>query len=230
MEYHPVIYGAAIHKAIEAYFRRKILGEKVSKDDLISAFKAAWKSEGFITREHEEKRLAAGKQALAKFYQDCEKLGRFPSKVEEKFTCDFPGLKVKINGRFDAVYEDNKQQTTNNKQQKDSNFVEIRDFKTSEVKKQEKANQRVKESRQLAIYALAFKQIEGKLPDKVSLYFIESGLIGETQKTEKDLEKTTKEIKKVAFGIKSHDFSAKPSYLECEYCAYHSICPYTLAK
>ncbi len=80
------------------------------------------------------------------------------------------------------------------------------------------------------IYALAWKEITGKIPDLVSLHFIESELVGKIKKTEKDLQKTKKEIKKVAEGIKNKDFVANPEYRQCEFCPYSDICPYTQSK
>jgi len=214
LEYHPVIYGSAIHKAIEEYFKSKTEGKKFSQQELIEAFQQAWRSEGFITRAHEERRFEAGKKALLDFYQKQEKEKKFPVEVEKKFLVNLPELDLKISGRFDALYQE-------------KNFVEIRDFKTSEVREKDQADKRAKESNQLSLYALAYFNLEGRLPDKLSLYFVENGLLGESQRSLEDLEKLEEKIKQVVEGIKENNFAADPDYRQCELCAYTNICPYT---
>jgi len=79
----------------------------------------------------------------------------------------------------------------------------------------------------LALYALAYRAQSGKIPERLELHFLESGLIGRTRKTEGDLEKTVGRIETIASGIRAGDFAARPTYMACRYCAYQSICPYT---
>jgi DNA helicase-2/ATP-dependent DNA helicase PcrA len=79
----------------------------------------------------------------------------------------------------------------------------------------------------LSIYALAYQKQYRKIPNGVELHFLESERVGRAKKTEEDLEKTAALIRKVSYGIRSGDFSARPSYMACRYCAYQNICPYT---
>ncbi len=223
LRHHSAIYGSAIHKAIGEYFLRKIRGKKITLDDVIAVFEKAWISEGFIAKKHEEKRLKAGRKALEKFYKRQEKEKRLPSKIEERF--NFSLDDVKISGRFDCVYED-----SDTKHATSDKEIEIRDFKTSDISEQKKADSSVKNSRQMDIYALAWKELTGKIPGIVSLYFIESEIIGKIEKTEKNLQETKKEIEKVAKGIKNKDFKADPAYRQCEFCPYSDKCSYTQAK
>ena len=65
--HHAIIYGAALHKAVQLFHRRQARGQVMSEDELIEAFEAAWTNEGFVTREHEEARLEAGRAALRRF-------------------------------------------------------------------------------------------------------------------------------------------------------------------
>jgi len=215
LPHHPVIYGSAIHKAIEEYFVRKINGYKVTPEDLIKAFENNWESIGFVTREHEERRLEAGRASLQKFFLSEEEKKQLPTYIEKKFNFILDtDPRVKIFGRYDAIYQA-------------KNFVEIRDFKTSEVRDQEKANDKVKKNRQMSVYTLSWLENYKKLPDRVSLYFVDSSLIGEIQKDDTDIEKVKKEIKEVAEGIANNDFWARPAWGECGRCAYLDICPYT---
>lgn len=243
---HRVVYGSSIHKAIEFYYRSKIAEKVVSVEELYNVFEESWKSEGFISAEHEQKRFEAGKKALVEFF-DRENGGALPVAVEAPFGAYFEDLventKVRINGRYDAVFKnaDNADPTrsadnTDNFSAKSAveksarSVVEIRDFKTSEVEEDDKAEDKAKKNRQLAIYALAYEQMEGKLPEFVSLYFVDTGKLGKVTKKPADIEKTREEIAQVVKGLLKNDFKAKPNYGECSWCAYSSDCPYTLTK
>jgi DNA helicase II / ATP-dependent DNA helicase PcrA len=210
-----VMYGSAIHKAIEEYFARKKAGFKVEIDDLWRVFEESWSSEGFITRDHEEERLKKGKQALLAFFEREEAGAKLPTKLEEWFYFNVPDQNLKIRGRYDAVYELD-------------DFVEIRDFKTSEVENKEKADDKAKKNRQLSIYALSYLTNKGKIPDKLTLDFVDKGIVGESVRTEKDLNKVLEEIKTVVVGLESSDYKPSPGFGECGWCAFREICPHTL--
>jgi len=205
-----IIYGSALHQAVQAYFTAKKNQQKFTEKQLLDTFANNWSSEGFISRAHEEQRLAAGKAALKKFYKDEKKRGRVPKLVEEEFIVLED--KIQIKGRLDLV-EEAKGKTY------------IVDFKSSEVKTQKEADRRVKGSLQLSIYALSWFKKYGRIPDFLELYFLESGLVGSTIIKEEDLKETWKEINEVAAGIRVADYRAKPNYRACSYCPYNEICP-----
>jgi DNA helicase II / ATP-dependent DNA helicase PcrA len=212
---HTVMYGSAIHAAVQYYFEAKKRGKPVTIEDLYSALERSWVPEGFYTKKHEEERYQEGRRTLQKFYNREEQIGENPDKIEEPFSFVLGGgeKRVKINGRYDAVYSrDGK--------------IEIRDFKTSDVKEQKKADKRAKDNRQISIYALSWLENNGIIPDSVSLSFVESGLVGSVPKNEKELEKTREEIELVAEGIRAMNFEAAPGWGECDRCAYKNICPF----
>src|SRR4029077_2497098 len=65
--HHAIIYGAALHKAVQLFHHRHAKGQVMSEVELDAAFEAAWSSEGFMSRDHEEARLTAGRAALRRF-------------------------------------------------------------------------------------------------------------------------------------------------------------------
>ncbi|MFC1496341.1 ATP-dependent helicase [Candidatus Margulisiibacteriota bacterium] len=211
---HQIIYGAALHKAVQAYAVSKKNRQKFSAKDLEKVFLNHWSSEGFISREHEELRLASGKKALAQFYKIQEKEKQPPFYVEENFTI----LKddVRLRGRFDRV-------------DKRRGEVYIIDYKSSDVRKQEEADKRAKDNMQLSIYAIAWQQMFSCIPDYLQLYFLDSGLVGSCKKSPKDLDKCWEKIKAAAAGIRSKNFTATPGSFNCGYCAYSEVCPEALA-
>ena len=93
------------------------------------------------------------------------------------------------------------------------------------MREQKKADERVKDSRQLAIYALAWQRMFGSLPDGLELYFLETGIVGSIKPAEKDLVALWRDIKKVADGIRAGNYRATPNYRACEYCPYNEVCP-----
>ena len=111
-----------------------------------------------------------------------------------------------------------------------SGKVSIIDYKSSAVKKQEDANKRALDSVQLSLYSLAYREVFGELPDYKELRFLETGLTGRADVTQKSIEKVIGATKKASDGIRTGNFSATPKPLDCEYCAYNQICPFVYRK
>jgi DNA helicase-2/ATP-dependent DNA helicase PcrA len=214
-QHHSVVYGNALHKAVEFYLRRRAAGNYTSLEDFLTAFDNAWRNEGFLTREHEEQRKRAGIAALTRFYHEEEASGQKPTDVEREFGFNL-GLD-RVRGRFDRVDET-------------LDGLVIVDYKSSDVTDQKKADQRAKESLQLKIYALAQYEMTGRLPARVELRFLESGLVGRHTPTDLDLVKAREAIAEAARGIRHREFEATPEYQACRYCPYNQICPSTATQ
>lgn len=213
IQHHSVVYGSALHKAVQKYNEEKKNKRHISLDELVEVFLASWRSEGFISREHEDLRLKAGKETLSNFYQREELTGRFPREVEKEF--HFLFNKIIIRGRWDRI-------------DLEAEEAVIIDFKSSAISTQEDADKRAKESLQMDLYAFSYFKCFKKIPKRVELHFLESGLVGKAIKTEKNFDKLTKKIEKVEQGIRERNFKAAPSYNACNWCAYNRICPYTI--
>jgi len=215
LRHHSVVYGSAIHKSIVDFYSAKRDKRKFTKDDLIESFEKSWVNEGFLSRAHEEQRLAQGRKTLNNFYRR-EKKNNPPAYVEQPF--NFTLGKDRVIGRWDRIDE------------REDGPVII-DFKTSDtVTKQKQADKRTKESLQLSIYALAYREINGKLPSKVELHFVDTALVGSAERRENDLEKAKESIQQASCGIRMREFPALPSYSACNWCAYREVCPYTASK
>jgi DNA helicase-2/ATP-dependent DNA helicase PcrA len=215
LPHHTVIYGRAIHEAVKEYHRRKMSGRAITKEEIIKIFEKNWISEGFLTREHEEERLRVGREALARFYDEQEASPYEPTYIEKEFS--FMLGNNRVTGRWDRVdIRDGE--------------VYIVDFKSSDVRKQEAADKRASESLQLFIYAHAYEKIEGKRPKFVELHFLETGLVGRAEVTEKRIAKYIEEIHEAAKGIRSRDYTPQPELFTCQYCAFSEVCPATAVK
>jgi DNA helicase-2/ATP-dependent DNA helicase PcrA len=224
--HHAVAYGAVVHKVVEHYLRRRAVGNYTPLDDLLAVYDRAWAgedilherqgghepAEGFLTREHEEARRAAGREALKRFWHREEADGVKPTWVEKEFGFTL-GLD-RVRGRYDRVDEE-------------LLGAVIIDYKTSDVTRQKEADRRVAGSLQLKMYALAWREMTGALPQRVELRFIDSSVAGRHTPTAEDAVEAVGAVKAAAAGIRARRFAPTPSYNACRSCAYNQICPYT---
>jgi DNA helicase-2/ATP-dependent DNA helicase PcrA len=208
---HPLVYGRALHAAVQVFHRRQMANRPMSLAELHAAFDDAWESAGFLTREHEEARRVAGRDALARFWAEQQADPARPAAVEQDFTVALG--RDRIRGRYDRVDID------------PDGRVVITDYKSSDVRDPATANRRSRESLQLSLYALAWEAQHGKLPDELSLHFLESGLVGRSDASEKRLEKALDQVGVAAEGIRAGRFDATPSAMRCGYCPFREICP-----
>ncbi len=207
LPHHTIMYGKAVHDAISFYFRRALENTATSEEEFLRVFRASWRSEGFISKEHEEQRFSGGLKALKRFFAGAKTIT--PKAVEREFNVDIQG--DTLNGRWDLIVER-------------EDGPHVIDFKTSDVRDQSRADKKTKSSTQLLLYSLAFKEVFGALPAGSELHFVESGLVGKTVFKEKDIVKASSMITEVASGIRKRAFTAAPDYMNCSWCAYNGIC------
>jgi len=208
---HQMVYGRALHAAAQAFHRRQMAGRPMDLDELHAALDANWESVGFLTRAHEEARKTAAHEAIARFWTDQQRDPARPVAVEQEFTVGIGPDRLR--GRYDRVDRD------------DAGRTVITDYKSSDVRDLTTANRRAKESLQLSIYALAHEAEHGSLPDELALYFLESGIVGRAEPTEKRLAKAQESLATVADGIRAGRFEATPGPMRCGYCPFREICP-----
>jgi DNA helicase-2/ATP-dependent DNA helicase PcrA len=185
----------------------------MSSQELIDAFEAHWINEGFISREHEEARLREGRDALAQFHAFSEGV-EAPTSVEKRFR--FQLGQDTVTGFLDRVDER-------------GDGVTIIDYKSSMVRDQKEADKEARESQQLALYALAYRESVGRLADRVELHFLTPGgvVVGRALKGEKELDRAADRIRAAGVGIRAGLFQATPSPWVCGFCAFRTICPAT---
>jgi DNA helicase-2/ATP-dependent DNA helicase PcrA len=100
--HHSIIYGSALHAAVSEFHKRHARGDVMTEDALYASFLNAWTNDGFLSREHEEARLAAGREALRRFRDEQLAPGAIvPAYVEREFSFLLDGDRVR--GRFDRV-------------------------------------------------------------------------------------------------------------------------------
>jgi len=196
-----LMYGTLMHGLIQSYFTQRANGE-VAIEKLHDALDKGWKSGGFLTKGQEQRRKQQAHTTLDAYIERAKQETRVPSRMEQTFEFELPDAKVRVKGRIDAVYEEDM-------------GTEIRDYKTSMVDDPKKADKKAKDSLQLATYALAWQQMTGKLPQIISLDYVETGIVGTIQPTEKSNEALLQKIQQVADGIRCGNFEPTGDHFYC---------------
>ena len=214
LPHHSLVFGRVLHATIHAYLKQRMKGKRPAEQDVIDEYGKNWVNEGFLSREHEELRKAAGEQALRLFYRREEESGRLPAFLEKPFRWQEGG--IRFSGRFDRV-------------DFEADGPVIIDFKTTEAASQKEADRRAADSLQMDVYALSFLKTEGMLPVETRLHFLESDVIGRAAKGEKELRRAGEKIRQAAEGVRGGDFTARPDWHNCSICEFKTICPSSFA-
>ena len=212
--HHAITYGIALHEAVAAFGRSQLQGRPLSEDGLLEVFARAWSGLGFLSREHEEARLRAGRAALVRFREGALVSPLRPLAIEEPFTVTLDG--IRLQGRYDRIDEG-------------PEGVVITDFKSSDVRGESRAHERARDSLQLALYALAWQARERVLPAVTQLAFLDSGVTGRVVPDLGRLARAAAKTRDAAQGIRAGDFGARPDPVSCRFCPYREICPSSAA-
>jgi DNA helicase II / ATP-dependent DNA helicase PcrA len=213
-----VMYGIAIHHAIRVFHQHRMKGWPISADDVILVFEGAWSSDGFYSREHEERRLEEGRETLRRFVAREQARRQVPLAIEREFRFKL-GNDIVV-GRWDRIDE------------RPEGIVLV-DYKTSEVADPQKVAERAKsdlEDGQLGLYALAYRETTGVLPARAELQFVGPGTVGSGEVRPEHLERARERVAKAAAGIRSAQFPAKPDQRNCGYCPYSRFCIHSAAR
>jgi len=237
--HHAIVYGAALHKAVQLFHHHHAKGHVMSEAELDEVFDSAWSNEGFMSRDHEEARLTAGRAALRRFREaQLQPDAVIPTYVEREFSFSLGGDRVR--GRWDRVDVVPREAGSATRAIRDEpsadvvaptleilgpELVTITDYKSSDVRDPAKARQRARDSLQLQIYAMGYEAMTGRLPDAIALHFLESGLVGKVDVDPRRLAKARDKIAEAAAGMRARDYAPRPDYLACTYCAFRDICP-----
>jgi DNA helicase-2/ATP-dependent DNA helicase PcrA len=204
-----VNFGNAIHRAVAFALSRRAAGQAASLEEVLDVFRSSWRSEGFLSEAHERRRFEQGVEALRGFLEREVERGRPPSDVERHFRIKLGD--VVVTGSMDRVDEA-------------PGEVVLVDYKTSELDDTDRASLNAKESLQLSVYALAYREMTGRMPDRVELRYVLTGEMGSAACSEERLERTREKIAVIAASIRAEQFRALPSEHSCSICACRPIC------
>jgi DNA helicase-2/ATP-dependent DNA helicase PcrA len=207
--HHALSYGSALHGAIAAFHASQMNDRPLAADDLVAELRRNWQPDGFLSRDHEDARFAAGQAALERFRTQQLASGVRPVAIEKPFVFRFGSDEIR--GRIDRLDET-------------PAGAVITDYKSSDVRDQKRADTRARDSLQLQVYALAHEAETGDLPVAVRLHFIETGVVGSASATPDRVEKAREQIGQAISGIRAGSFAPKPSPIACGYCPFRTVC------
>jgi ATP-dependent DNA helicase UvrD/PcrA len=208
--HHALTYGTAMHAAVAAFHVSQARNATMTEEQLLAEFGRAWSAEGFLSREHEEARFAAGRESLRRFRAEQLLAGsRPPIAVERPFK--FKLGRDLVRGRIDRL-------------DAGADGIVVTDYKTSDVRDQRRADAKARQSLQLEVYALATQAETGAVPAELRLHFLDSGLVGHTAVDLARLDKARGILADAADGIRREEFAAKPNPVACGYCPYRTVC------
>jgi DNA helicase-2/ATP-dependent DNA helicase PcrA len=248
--HHSMIYGAALHKAVQEFHRHQARAEVMAEAELIGAFERAWSNEGFLSPAHEAARLEAGREALRRFRTSQLQPGVvIPAYVEREFDFSLGGDRIR--GRWDRVDVATHGDADGTPTTMDAGSaaampsradvinptlellgreqVTITDYKSGDVRDERLARQRARDSLQLQIYAIAWEAVTGRLPAAVQLHFLDSGVTGRVVVEPRRLDRARSRILEAASGIRAGAFDPTPSPGACGWCPYRQVCPASMA-
>ena len=247
--HHSLVYGSALHQVVQEFHRAEARGRVMTEDEIDAALAKAWTNDGFVSREHEQARIAAGRAALHQLRaHQLAPDAVIPAWVEREFAFSLDGDRIR--GRFDRVdivpagggpVPDGAAALSAASMPRADvveptlellgrEVVTITDYKSSDVRDPAKARQRTRDSLQLQIYAMAYEAMTGRLPDAVQLHFLDSGLIGRAPVEPERLQKARAKIATAAAGIRARDYTPRPEPMACTYCPFRDICPASAAR
>ncbi|MGD8395336.1 MAG: ATP-dependent DNA helicase [Candidatus Eiseniibacteriota bacterium] len=210
--HHSAIYGTAVHAAIAAYLGSRMRGASLDAAAVRAVFASHWRSTGFLSREHEERRYAEGLATLDRFVEREGASRVVPASVEKAFRVTVSG--ARLEGRIDRIDLGEM-----------GEGATLVDYKTAPVDTVEDATQRARRSLQLKLYALAYREMTGAAPRCVALDFVESGVRGVSEVGDRDLETAAAAVARAVEALRDGRFEARPSSFNCPRCPFVQICP-----
>ena len=202
-------WGSAIHAALEVWWSQK-LPSPPPIEVLYRALYEHWEDTGFADMDRERKLVwyRHARDVLTRHHELYAADYRPAIACEQWFELDL-GDGVAVRGSIDHVART------------PSGGLGIVDWKTN---RRARSRSEVASSLQLAIYALAARELWGREPEWVALDFVVPGLRVSVDRSEIDVDGAVARIHDVARRVADEQFPASPSPL-CGWCDYRSMCP-----
>ena len=205
-----------MHQAVAAFHLSRSAGKALSEEELLNVFARAWSPEGFLSREHEDARYAAGPRGAAALPGGAAG-GSRQSRRGRAAVRRSSSTASTIRGRMDRV------------DRTDDGAV-IVDYKSSDVRDQTKADERARDSLQLQVYAMAHQAESGELPHERAAAFPRQRRRRQRRQTERRT--GSSERGRNWRRRRRHprrQVRPQPSPITCGYCPFRQICPSSAA-
>lgn len=191
-------FGTAIHGAIQLLYEAKIREQSVSLVELKARIDELWSDKGFISQKMADAARNRAYDIITRFMQDDIDVNRIVVASELPIRLEIPEAKLRLNGRIDALI-------------KTSDGIEVRDFKTGNIKDEESLINKAKIDIQLRTYALAVEQMTGVAPFYLTLDYVATGVVGRAEIGKNILKNHRDKLIDIASKIRAKEFGVGKS-------------------
>jgi DNA helicase-2/ATP-dependent DNA helicase PcrA len=186
-------FGTAIHGAIQTYYENRLRHEPSNLEQLTARLDELWSDRGYASRTLATTAQQRAHDTIKRFLRREEAVQRAIQTTEFPIRFEIPAAKLRLRGRIDATVMT-------------PEGLEIRDFKTGNVKDPEQAAKNAKSSLQLRTYALAITELQGTAPAFVTLDYVVTGIEGQTSLSPKILANHRDKLITIAAKLRARDF------------------------
>ena len=203
-------FGSSVHAVLEWLYDRKhpVLPPL---EELLQVLFDVWDSTGYaeVDRDQQLRAYEHAREVVTRFHERVTSTGfRLPAATEAWFELPI-GSDIVVVGAIDRIDVD------------DDGALHVVDYKTN---RRARTRAQVRSSLQLAIYALATRELYGRLPASVALDFVVPGVLVDVPIDELDLDAVPGRLEEVARRIRSGEDTPTPHRL-CDWCDFQRICP-----
>jgi DNA helicase-2/ATP-dependent DNA helicase PcrA len=202
--------GDAIHRTLQEAMQKKLEGIPLDIESLQTDFREKWQKYTHSDSAWMESLKAAGLKMIETFVENEKTLTTHVLALERSFKIERDNFI--LSGRIDRVDTD------------DSGELYIIDYKTGKIGMPDSSYESKKDD-QLIIYAMVCPELFGKLPARVSFYYLSEGRLVSQVVSQKEIDKLQEKITETANRIAAEDFTATTNRFTCGICSYRAICP-----
>lgn len=198
--------GTTAHSIIEELTRMKAGGAELSMETAMELLDRSWSSGAYSSKKHEEEDRKRIVSHLENYLEWEKNNPNTPVGAEI-------GFDISVCGTPFRGYIDRLEET-------ESGGCAVVDYKTS---KTPLSKNEAKKDIQLNLYALAVREMTGSLPEKVSLFYLESGKMVDYVPDRESIFAFLEDAESLLGRISAGEFEPKPSR-NCMYCDYRILC------
>lgn len=199
--------GQTVHKTLEQYHQQ----QGTTMEQLIEAYDQCWVNEGFTSPQQTLDFYEKGHKMLERYFAAEQGSPAAIVHLEKNFALTLGrnklmGIIDRIDKHPDGTYE-------------------VIDYKThAELWPQEKVDADL----QLSIYAIAFNELFGFMPQRLTYYFLAHGVKRYTVRTPEQIAAATERINGIARLMARDEFP--PNTANCYRCDFKKACPFSTAQ
>jgi len=197
--------GSSIHSVIENLDPKRPAGEQV--DALLEQF---WSPEQFESATQSEQNKSSARDLIATYMAWQEKNRNTILEPEKEFSFTFAGREM--HGYIDRI-----------EKTPEGGLVVI-DFKSGSSKSAGITKKNLPENIQLNLYAMAIRELYGKLPERATLFYLRDDKCIDYAPTEESIAAFARSLEEMLGKILAGEFPATPGFKTCDWCPYGGLC------